>query len=532
MRLAKSAVLAAAVATGGVMAVQPAQAHGTGDAKDVLALLQRIATQYMVLTARSFVDLTYEQLTIEPGTNNMVISGLKVYPTLDWDKEGKCAISVERVVTGDVFSFETLSTGIEVSGVQVPAACFDPDIGGMMGSFGYNEVVVDQASIEISYNMPDSSAEMVIQAAVKDAMDISISAEFGYLWFNLPIDGRGDPYPVVQLNSAEVAIENKGLWEKLEPMVGGQFGGDITQVPMVIQMGLGQMLTEGGERTPSAAESAFVENLAAEVGRFLQEKNRLVITAAPEGGVWLDEDAFDSPQNMISALRPSVSGVPAAYRRIIAPADLQAALAGNVADDAAALRIGGALVTGIGAPRSIEAGAGLLAPLAAKWNGEAALMLAKAYMATGQDAKAYENALIALAGGQSAALGVADTLEARMALADVLAAQSKAFGSWPDPNGMGAAVEGAANAGDVGAIRKAAADASVGRNMPRSYEVAYLLATVAAAGGDRGAANLRDRMDRRFGTDAAWRAVATKAEGEAVGVWTGSVGKAIADRAK
>ena len=530
MKLAKSAVLAAALATGGVIGSAPAKADTAADAQDVLAFLQRIASHYMILTARSFVDLTYDQLTIEPGTNNMVISGLKVYPVLDWDKDGKCEIAVERIVTGDVYSFETSSTSIEVSGVTVPGACFEQDVAGMMASFGYEQIVVDQASIEVSYTLPSSSAEVIIQAAVKDAMDISLSGEFSYLWFNIPMDGRGDPYPVAQLKSAEVAIENKGLWEKLEPMVGAQMG-DVNQVPAMIQMGLAQMLAEGGTRELSAVETAFVENLAAEVGRFLSEKNRLVVTAAPDGGVWLDENAFDKPQNLISALRPVVSGVPAAYRRIVAPTDLTAALTGSP-DEATAMRVGEALVTGIGAPRSVSDGAKLLTPLAQAGNGKAAALLAQAFSESGDAATGYEMALIALAAGEMSALGVADKLEAKMKLADVLAAQERILQSWNDPNGFGAAMETAGKNGDVGAIRKAANALSVGSNTPRSYAAAYLMATIAAAGGDRGADSLRDRLNRRFGDDAAWRETVAKTEAEAVSIWTSGVGQAVSDRAK
>ena len=532
MRLAKSAVLAAALVTGGVAGMAPARAADATDAQSLLALFQRIMAHYSVLTARSFVDLTYEQLTIEPGTNSLVVSGLKVYPILDWDKDGKCEISVDRVVTTDLYSFETLATNIEVSGVTVPAACLEPSVGGMIGQFGYEQIVVDQASIGISYTLPDSSAEIVVQAAVKDALDVSITGEFSYLWFNIPIEGYGDPYPVAQLSSAEIAIENKGLYEKLEPMIGAQMG-DVNQVPQMIQMGLGQMLAEGGAREPSAVEAAFVENLATEVARFLKEKNRLVVTAAPNGGVWLDETAFGSPQNLISALRPKVSGVPAAYRKIIAPAELSAALGGGGAlDDAARLRIGEALVTGVGAPRAVDAGANLLAPLAGAGNGNAAALIAKAYSATGRDAEGYEMALLALAAGEMSALGTADTLEGRMALADVLTIQEKIFAGWNDPNGFAAQIDAAGKAGDVGALRKAAAAISIGRSAPRSYAAAYLMATVAAAGGDRGAANLRDRLNRRFGNDPAWREAAAKAEAEAVQVWTSGVGEAIANRAK
>lgn len=530
MKLAKSAVVAAALATAGLTTATPVQAQVSTDAQNLLTFIQRVMSHYAILTARSFVDLTYEQLTIEPGTNHLIVSGLKIYPILDWDQEGKCEISIDRAVAGDVYSFETISTGWELSGVTVPNACLDPEVGGMLGSFGYEQIVVDTASIEMSYTLPDSSAEMVIQAAIADALDVSINARFDYLWFNLPIDGYGDPQPIIQLGSAEVAIENRGLYERLEPMVAAQMG-DVNAIPQMIQMGLSQMLSEGGSRTPSEVETAFVANLSAEVGRFLTEKNRLVVTAAPEGGVWLDESAFDSPQNLISALRPEVSGIPSAYRKIIPPAEMSAALAaGATPDEATALKIGEALVTGVGAPRSVGDAARLLEPLAANWNGRAAALLAQAHASTGNHEQAYESALIALAAGDLSVLGIADEAEAKLPLQSVLDMQEKVGDDWPGGEEFKSSFEAAISAGDIAQIRKHANATSVGRGLPRSYKASYMLATLAAAGGDRGAANLRDRLDRRFGGDSSWQAAAAEASSVALQVWNGVLGAAIAGR--
>ena len=86
MTLKKSLALAAAIsmiAAGGTAGAQSPETQGA------FRLLQRIATQYVVMVARTFVDLTYDSLTIEPGTNQMIISGLTLYPELDWD-QGHC----------------------------------------------------------------------------------------------------------------------------------------------------------------------------------------------------------------------------------------------------------------------------------------------------------------------------------------------------------------------------------------------------------------------------------------------------------
>jgi hypothetical protein len=74
----------------------------------------------------------------------------------------------------------------------------------------------------------------------------------------------------------------------------------------------------------------------------------------------------------------------------------------------------------------------------------------------------------------------------------------------------------------------------MGKAMPRDAAAAYYLASLAAAGGDRGAATLRARLDRRYGADgdAAWASASAEAASLAVQTWTGGLGATIADRVK
>lgn len=504
------------------MAAAPVMAHAdehSNAANDVLSFITKISAHYQIVLLRTFVDLTYDNISVSPGGDEMVLNGVKLYPELEWDKEAKCEVAIDRMVTGSVYSFETLGSNIEANGVTVSPDCIMPDVAGMMSSFGYNGLTADAMSINISYNLPSSSATMNVLLSVQDAADISIDADFSYFWFRLPLEGGDDPIPVIQLAQAEVGIENRGLWERLEPMVAAQMG-DVNAIPQMAQMMVGQAFSEGGQRQPTADEHAFVENLSAELARFLTEKNRLVVTAAPEGGVWLDETIFDSPQTMVAALKPQLSSTTSAVKAIIPPADMIAALAsGANPDDATRLKIGKALLTGVGAPRATDKGVAMLMPLADAWNGDAAAMVAKASAANGADGPAYEMALRALASGASAAMGTADALESRMNLSDVLAAQQAVLDGWPGAADAEAAVKAAIEGGDVGAMRKMAYALSVGRGMPRSYKAGYAAATLAAAAGDRGAANLRDRMNARFGTDAAWLAAAAEAEEQALKAW-------------
>ncbi len=69
MHFRTSLLVAAALA-----AATPARAQDTG-LSEIMRVLQRLATQYSILTTRLFVDLTYDSIAIEPGTNDLIVTG-------------------------------------------------------------------------------------------------------------------------------------------------------------------------------------------------------------------------------------------------------------------------------------------------------------------------------------------------------------------------------------------------------------------------------------------------------------------------
>ncbi|GMG81338.1 hypothetical protein LNKW23_05510 [Paralimibaculum aggregatum] len=534
MKLQRSLCLASALAL--AVGSAPARAQSPADiasAEAALNFVQRLAATYVVLIARAAVDLTYDSLTIDTGGQETVINGLVLRPDLDWDTEGACAIAIDRVAATSSPSLEVLESVIELSGVSVPAACFDPGTGAMLSSFGYPTLGVDRAAITIAYDVPSSGAHMLVSADIPDAADITVSADFDYVWFTGLLEGD-DPEPVAKLASAELVLENAGLWERVSPMLGQQFG-DLNQIPAMVGPMLGQMLAEPGQ-APGADAQAFIDNLSSELARFIENGDRLVLSIEPEGGLWLSDDIFDTPQSTLAALQPRLSGAPIGISRMLSPSELSAAMSGGGGlDEATRLKAGAALITGIGAPKAQADGIALLAPMANAWNAEAAKLVADALAASGQTAEAYDMALKAAAGGAAGATGAADALEARLGAAEVLAAQAGALESWPALAGWINAKEAAQSTGDIAELRRLAFAASAGRGMPRSYREAYYLAALAAAGGDSGAAALRDRIDTRFtdvtGTrEAAWVEAGNAAASAALGAWTGGIANQVMTR--
>lgn len=498
----------------------------------VLGTLQRVAVQYGILMLRSFVELTYDDIAIESGTGDVILSGLRVYPVLGEDPERACVVTIDGLRMADATSLETLGSAIALRGVTIPPACLPPPAAATLTAFGYDGVTVDHAAIDIDYHVPSSAAGLVVTGSVAGAADVTLSADFDYLWFRLPLGTPDDPeaaaasaVPVARLAGAELVVENRGLWQALEPMVAQQLGGDLSRAPQLVQGALTATLSEGGTRSLTPRETAFVRNLAAEVGRFVQDGDRIVLTAEPESGsVALTEALIEAPGALVAALNPLVSAVPAAYRRMIAPADLSAALAGGDGLDAATrLRVGEALITGVGAPRAVASGRQLLAPLADGWNAEAALLMARADRHAGDAKAAYTMALRAVAGGESAAISLADALEAELPLAGVLNLQSDASDQWPGAAEAAEADDELIATADISGMTVRARAAAVGRDRPRDYASAYYWASLAAAAGDRGAATLRDRLDARFEGQPGWAETAAAAQADVLETWVGGL---------
>jgi hypothetical protein len=520
------------------IAAAPASAQETSVAT-ALQTLQRMVIQYAVLFSRSFIDLTYENIAIEPGTGDVTLTGLRLYPELDWDQNRRCVLLVDRLVMADAHGLETLGSALSLGGLTIPPPCLQPEASATLSAFGYDGLTIEDVAIDIDYHIPSSSADLELSASVANAAEIGLTAHFDYLWFRVPVADPTDPasataeaVPVARLGRAELIVRNEGLFEALEPMIAEQLGGDLSAIPQGVRVSVGEALTEGGTRTPTAEETAFVEELAAQVARFVENRDRIVITAEPEAGsVLLTGELMDSPAALIAALDPVVSAVPSAFRRMIAPAELAAALSGGAdLDDEIRLRVGEALVTGVGAPRAVAAGRALLAPLAEEWDARAALLTARADREAGDLQAAYSMALRAMAGGESAAIGLADELEAELPLVVVLNAQADIGDGWPGTDEAVAEADRLVGEGDVAGIRERAQAAALGRDRPRDYAGAYFWASLAAAAGDRRAAALRERLDARFVGQNGWAETVAAQQARALETWTGGLAGTIAAR--
>lgn len=521
MRIAQLALAASLTATSLPLAA-PVHAQPVELPRGVIAFAEatiRILLQTAASAARSQAELTYDDIVLDLAAGRMALTGLAVRPELPWDDYGDCTARIDALEIFSPASFDASTGRIEIVGLDLPLACLPPDPQGAIAAAGYEAVRAPSLSIDFDYQAGSSALNMTLAGTLADAVDIEAAVEFDYFWIQTPgafadatssdqLSGPPQGEPVADLAFAEISLTDNGLLERAGPMLASMIGGFEAAPPMIEGVILQEL---GANGQPFAAE------MRTAVEAFLTGDGKIVLTVAPDEAVRLSPDLFDDPRTLFAALDPRASGQVAASAALIDRALLGAALAGEAMSDEDRLLVGAALAEGIGAPRAPELALDVLAPLVLAGHPEAALIASNS---VGADAAgdAYALALIAAAGGVDGGLTRLDRLEARLDFAAIRDAQAAIAEEMPD-----SIADDVVASGDLAAIRALAIRMERGVGAPRNYAAAYRLASLAAAGGDRSAAALRDRIDTRLsrrgaGSDG-WTDTRAEAAAKALEVW-------------
>ncbi|MDP6259197.1 MAG: hypothetical protein QGH63_08930, partial [Rhodospirillales bacterium] len=266
------------------------------------------------------------------------------------------------------------------------------------------------------------------------------------------------------------------------------------------------------------AQVAFVQSAAAQVQRFVAKPGTFVIETALEQPVRLNERTFDDPNRLFTVLKPVVASRPASRQQIVPTSMLKAALtAPNTLSDRDKLRVGQALVSGVGAPRALTEGQALLKLLADAGNGEAALALSTSLRSVDPEA-AYRLALNAGANSMAGASGIMDRLEQDLTTWKILTLQAarllSAASTMPSPQDFVPLTQ----------VRAYVLAHLSGNSAVRSYVRAYYWALLGKAAGDQAAASIAAEIEARMRhrgpkAAAAWQAVAEKIRTDALAHW-------------
>ena len=155
-----------------------ANAH---DSRNAPPLVQRLLVQQMLLLGRGLFDLRYEHLAIEPGTNALVLSGLKLNRQVYLEDDLECEIAIDQVVVEGDFGLDAISIGWVATGARLQNSCFGPEAREILTDAGYESILFDTASMEFVYSLPDSSARIAVGLDVREAAVLSLDVEFDRL---------------------------------------------------------------------------------------------------------------------------------------------------------------------------------------------------------------------------------------------------------------------------------------------------------------------------------------------------------------
>ncbi|MFT7595058.1 MAG: hypothetical protein ACI8R4_002384 [Paracoccaceae bacterium] len=509
-------------------ATAPAEPLTWGDVLSPDRVAQHIL-QYGIMALRTQLDLQYGDLSANLLSGRVTITDLQMLPLPEWDGNADCNIRVDRLTINQAPLDEPGRIRLKASvyGISAPAICLPPDVRPALQAAGIDEMSLPYLSFDVDYDVATSGARIQAHGVAEGLAAFDLTADFSYLWF----DGRDDPdepVPVFELSSGTISIENTGLWDKVKGMIPPPFTNPTSAIPMiqgVLTGALEDMNRDGAGNqqddpgTLSGAQVGFVDSFTTTWAAFLKSPQRLILETgfAPDENRFLDLEAYEAdPRMAFEDLQPRFVLVPAQVKAAL-PADMLRLALG---DDAASLgaddrlRIGQALVSGVGAPRNIAAGTKLLVGLARDGSGPAALALSDA-LETRQPDIAYGWSLRAGAAGQSGATARLDRLESVLSLTQVLKIQNEVSKGTKHP------LEALAN---VAAIKRHARARLTGKGMARSYGIAVMWAMLAAATGDAEAADMLDEIDTRIRHSGAedaqvWAAIEAESSRLAMEIW-------------
>ncbi len=460
---------------------------------------------------RGYMDLQYDGLAIDVASGQASMTNVRFWPRIDGRS---CQGHIDRVSwqSSGWSTVDELRIEVELVGLSFQPSCLPPDLEPVLASPDADRVTVDRAQMRVLYSFPGSGLQASLHADATDIAVLDAQATFTYVAFEA--SGAGDPAPVAYLESASLALRNRGGWERAKGLLPAEMLRPDT-VGLVARTMITSMLQDpasGDGTEPDAAPElsgpelseagqALADTASAEAQRFVVAGDRIAIELRPVGGeARLDAALFEAPvdrEEILLRLNPVFVARPSAAFPEIAAATLRTATqAPETLDAAERFDAGKALVTGNGAPKNTARGRALLEPLAASGDAEAALLLA--HDAEGRDPeRAYRFALAGGAGGDAAAGGILDRIEAQLDMDAILRLQEAGLGATGGGPGLPGALPDEAFA-TLAAVRAQALERLAGNGQTRSYALAWFWATLGQAAEDPGSTSLLGEIEAKM----------------------------------
>ncbi|MBO0663242.1 hypothetical protein LQ948_11420 [Jiella sp. MQZ9-1] len=460
---------------------------------------------FAVMSLRSVAEITYTGRRYDPITRSLVVTGLEVHRDKVHFRVGQMRLGADQLILDGV-AIDTRPLPLDPTLRQVLKHLKRQIIGG---------------DVAVAINVDAPQANYLVQGAVRltgiGAFDINadlrgfhVLAPLSTMKGGAAANGRQPPEVRGRLASADLAFTDRGLVEALYDVLGGKQGLK-PEAAKALAVGIAGAAVAGSmDKLPGGATPALrktAEAWSAAVQAFLKDPERILLMLKPTQPFDLQR-LTDGPLDarVVADLNPQVVNGRSAAPVMIKPADLSLPPDAPLAK---VLAVAETLLSGRGTPQDIDGALKMIMPVAISGNRAAVGLLAKAiavdpYATIPQEklAPVYVALDLAVAEGLPFADESLAAIGRRLSPEEVVAAEDEAVATWrktPVGGRQRAAETAAFRLQDWDTVRRFAYAYYEGADMPRNLMRAYGWASMAAAGGDRLAAKLRDELTRAAG---------------------------------
>ncbi|MBP0617967.1 hypothetical protein [Jiella mangrovi] len=480
-------------------------AENAGGLADLVLPYTPYLFDFAVTSLRSIAEITYSDRRYDPITRSLVVTGLAVDRGDVHFRIGQMRIASDQMILD----------GMAIDTRQLP---LDPTVRQVLDKLG-RETVTGHLTVDLALDAP--RADYVLQATARfdgiGAFDLDADLRGFHILAPLSeletTDRPASNQPEIRgtLASADIAFSDMGLTEALYDVLGREQGLNAQAAKSAAMMISGAALAGmfdnlPGGPTPELQRKA--RDWSAALQAFLKAPGRLSVALRPQQPFELSrltDGAIDAKD--IADLDPTVVNGSVVKQALLSPTQLSLPADAPLARK---LALADTLLNGRGIPQDIGRALDLMMPAAMDGNRAAVALLAHAiaidpYVSIAQEklVPTYVSLDLALADGLPFSAESLAAIGRRLSPSEIVGAEDEAVATWrqtPVGQRQRAAEIEAFRTRDWNTIRRLAYAYYEGSEMPRNIMRAYGWSAIAAAGGDRAAAKLRDELTRAAGS--------------------------------
>ena len=400
-------------------------ASAEGLSIDPIKLINKISNRLFeigISTARSFAEISYEDVRYDPNLETFFISGLKIIPFSLEVLDG-CEIDVGALnVSGtrnENLSSEQFSIG--VSDLKINQFCFPLETRAMLSLSGISNINIPFLKIDVGHEYKSAATTFALYGELQDSVSFTMGANLSYF----SVANNSDLTFVAKLQALHVRFENNGLWENISKQLPKQFvqsGIAGTSVSLFLVQELKNILTPDLLNTIS-------EQVAQAVDDFIEEPKSITISTqiTSADGIHLDYEIFQNPISTYIKLNPVISVNKVKQLKQVSKSDLAEILNGNFSrfETKKLFELGISFNSGIGVIKNSNLSRKIFEYLASDGHEKANEKLIELYLSEDRFSDAYVVAQKMGSQGNKSAPTYLNAIEKQLSLSEIIQLQQK-----------------------------------------------------------------------------------------------------------